>query len=206
MLWKLIRLCSLAASIALVAGLVQNASAQTNKFWAGGGTDTLWSNPANWDTGVPVSTNNAFFGLTIPNNTVVTITNGEVENVGTANGNNVFGPQWGSTLNIYGTLNWGFIFVPVQFDSTAQRSVINLYGNAFTGSTWPGNTMLLGDAWFTQQPYVTMNLYDNSVANYQYLAWGGHLNIYDHTTNIVTTFVFDGGPASFYYPGIHGCQ
>ena len=181
---------------------MQNASAQN---WTGGGTDTLWSDAANWDTGVPgPNTPNAFFGTTIPNSVVVTITNNEVENVGTANGNNVFGPQWGSTLNIYGTLNFGFIMVPVQFDPTAQRSVINLYGNAFCGSTWPGNTMLLGDAWFTQQPYVTMNLYDNSVASYQYLGWGGHLNIYDHATNIVTIFVAEGGPASAYVASFTG--
>ncbi len=145
-----------------------------------------------------------FFGTTIPNNVVVTITNGETENVGTANGGAAYGPQWGSTLNIYGTLNWGFIVVPVQFDPTAQRSVINLYGNAFFGSTWPGNTLLLGDAWFVWQPYVTMNLYGNSVANYQYLGWGGHLNIYDHATNIVTVFVFDGGAASWFNPAMTG--
>src|ERR1700744_3416065 len=110
---KLKRLSYLAAA-ALAASLVQNLPAQN---WTGGGTDTLWSDAANWDTGVPgPNSGGAFFGTTIPNNTVVTITNNEVENVGTANGNNVFGPQWGSTLNIYGTLNWGFIFVPVQFD------------------------------------------------------------------------------------------
>src|ERR1700722_634949 len=198
---KLNQLCSLMAA-ALAAGLMQNASAQN---WTGGGTDTLWSDAANWDSGVPgPNSGGAFFGTTIPNNVVVTITNNEVENVGTANGENVFGPQWGTTLNIYGTLNWGFIMVPVQFDSTAQRSVINLYGNAFLGSTWPGNTLLLGDAWFTQQPFVTMNLYGNSVASYQYLGWGGHLNIYDHATNIITVFVAEGGPNSAYVPSFTG--
>src|ERR1700744_5132509 len=151
---KSTRLCSLAALV-LTAGLVQMASAQENKSWTGGGANTLWSNPANWDTGVPGATNSAFFGTAIPNNVVVTITNGETENVGVNNGDNVFGPQWGSTLNIYGALNFGFIMVPVQFDSTAQRSTINLYGNGFLGSTWGGNTLLLGDAWFTQQPFVT---------------------------------------------------
>ncbi len=195
---KLNRLCYLAAAV-LAATLMQNASAQN---WTGLGTDTLWSDAANWDTGVPgPNTPNAVFGTGIPNNVVVTITNGEVENVGTANGDNIFGPQWGSTINIYGTLTFGFIMVPVQFDPNAQRSVINMYAGSSLGSTWGGNTLLLGDAWFTGQPYVTMNMYGNSYANYQYLGWGGHLNLYDNSTNVVSNFVFAGTTAGWWGQG-----
>lgn len=194
---KLKRLCHI-VSIALVTAMAQTASAQT---WTGGGTDDLWSDAANWDTGVPGTTtpNGVNIGTTIPNTTVVTITNGEVENVGTVGGNqSIYGPQWGATLNVYGTLNWGFIIFPVQFDPSAQRSTINLYSGSSFSSTVAGNTLLLGDAWWYAAPYVTMNMYGNSQANYQYLGWGGHLNIYDDATNTITVAVLEGGAVGFW--------
>ena len=185
----------------MAACLTQNVSAQN---WTGLGTDNLWSDAANWDTGVPGTTTPN--GVSIGSNaggsesTLVTITNGEVENVGTVGGNqSIFGPQWGSKLNIYGTLNWGFIIFPVQWDATAgNQSVINLFNGSSFASTVAGNTLLLGDAWWYAAPYVTMNLYGNASANYQYLAWGGHLNIYDNATNTISTAVLEGGTQGFW--------
>ncbi|NOY41061.1 MAG: PEP-CTERM sorting domain-containing protein [Planctomycetes bacterium] len=39
----------------LVLGIATNASAATILWTGGGGTDTLWSNPSNWDAGVPTA-------------------------------------------------------------------------------------------------------------------------------------------------------
>jgi len=183
--------------VALAMCLIHTVSAQN---WTDTDNNHLFDDPNNWATNaaVPGPNDSCFIGTTIPNSSVCTILDTDVETVGTANGNNVFGPQWGATLNIYGSLSFGFIMVPVQFDSTAQRSVINQYSGSSLSSTWAGNTMLLGDAWFTAQPYVTWNMYGNAQANYQYLGWGGHLNIYDNATNTITLAVFEGGATGYW--------
>ena len=191
----------LAVVIAWTAGGGLRADAQN---WTGNGGNTLWSNPANWDAGVPgtTTTNGVYLGANSAGNegTVITIASGEVENCGTMGGNQaVFGPQWGAQLDIYGTLNLGFIIFPVQWDSTpGNQSVINMYGGSALNAVAAGNTLLLGDAWWYAAPYVTMNLYGNARADFQYLAWGGHLNLYDNSTNIFSSGVLEDGANGYW--------
>jgi arabinan endo-1,5-alpha-L-arabinosidase len=172
--------------------------------WTGNGGNTLWSNPANWDTGVPgtTTTNGVYLGANSAGSeaTTITIAGGDVENCGTVGGNqSIYGPQWGAKLNIYGTLNLGFIIFPAQWDSTpGNQSVINMYGGSSMNAATAGNTLLLGDAWWYAAPYVTMNLYGNARANFQYLAWGGHLNLYDNSTNIFSSGVLEGGTKGYW--------
>jgi len=182
---KLKKLCY-AAAVALATCLIHNASAQTGYSYFDTG-DHLFGDPNNWSpTGVPGPNDWCFIGINFGNSDNCTIPVGDVETVGTADGQNIFGPQWGATLNIYGSLSFGFIMVPCQWDSTANRSTINMYSGSSLTSTWGGNTLLLGDTWFSGQPYVTMNMYGNSLCSVAYMSFGGHLNIYDNATNILT--------------------
>lgn len=184
-----------------MVGVALPASAQN---WTGSGGNTLWSNPANWDTGVPgtTTTNGVYIGANSGGSegTVVTIASGHVENCGTVGGNqSIYGPQWGAQLNIYGTLNLGFIIFPVQWDSTpGNQSVINMYNGSVMNAVVSGNTLLLGDAWWYAGPYVVMNMYGNARADFEYLAWGGHLNLYDKSTNIFSSGVLEGGTNGYW--------
>jgi arabinan endo-1,5-alpha-L-arabinosidase len=190
-----------AVVVACVAGWGRPAAAQN---WTGGGANTLWSNPANWSPGLPgtTTTNGVYLGANSAGSesTVITIASGDVENCGTVGGNqSIYGPQWGAQLDIYGTLNLGFIIFPAQWDATpGNQSVINMYGGSAMNAVAAGNTLLLGDAWWYAAPYVTMNLYGNARANFQYLAWGGHLNLYDDSTNIFSSGVLEGGTNGYW--------
>ncbi len=67
-------------------------------------------------------------------------------------------------------------------------------------STWGGSTVLLGDAWFTGQPYVTWNMYvamPRPITNIS--GGGGHLNIFDNATNTITVGVLVGPPTSGFW-------
>ncbi|MGA9452336.1 MAG: LamG-like jellyroll fold domain-containing protein [Verrucomicrobiia bacterium] len=188
---KLKKMCYV-ASIAMTACLVYKASAQT---WTGLGTDDLWSDAANWDTGVPDSNavsvviGNDFYGSEA---TETTIASGDVENCANAvAAGAIFAPQWGATLNIYGTLNFGWVMAPGQWDSTpGNQSVINMYN----GSSLNGNgalpyssTLCFGDTWWAAGvPYVALNMYGNAQVNVPLFAWGGQINMYDTSTFTVT--------------------
>ena len=181
----------LAASMML--GSLPGVPAQDSQ-WSGQGVGGLWSDPNNWTpVGVPPAGNAAspFVGdvyLDAANGvSVITITNGETESPGVGNSieanNVIYGPEWGVTLNVYGTLNFDWLMAPVQNDPSAPRSYINLYQNAVVSTS--GAALGLGDYWFYHDaPYVTMNLYSNAKYNSFGAAglWlGGHLNLYDNS-------------------------
>jgi hypothetical protein len=191
--------------LGLAACLLNHAAAQ-DSHWSGPSTDTLWSNPNNWNPiGVPPPGNatTAYAGNVwlqpvagVP--ALITIAPGDVESPGVGNSvedyNTIFGPESGSTLNIYGTLNFDWTIVPWQVDPTpGLRSYINMYSNAVMSTT--GASLNLGDGWWTQLrqgPYCTVNMYNSS--SYSSLGgaglWlGGHLNIYDNATFWVNGYV-----------------
>jgi hypothetical protein len=188
------------AAVGVAIGLVQSVSA-LDSHWAGTTTNTLWSNPNNWNpVGVPVPGNltTTFTGnvwLDPANgDSVVTIAPGEVESPGVGNTtevyNTIYGPEHGVTLNIQGTLNFDWLIFPVQYDPTpGKRSYINIFTNGLLSTS--GAALGVGDSWFyTGAPFVTVNLYGN--AQYQSLGgaglWlGGHLNIYDTATVTIGT-------------------
>ena len=104
--------------ITLAIALVDVVSAQ-NSTWTGLGGDGLWSDANNWSpVGVPPSGNPST--PVIGNVTLdaangwlaMTILPGQVETPGVGNSveeyNLIYGPEWGATLDVYGTLDWDY--------------------------------------------------------------------------------------------------
>lgn len=192
-----------ATSILAALCVVHLASAQDD-HWNGTTNNTLWNNPANWSLGVVPQSGNpsgtAFIGnvwLDAANgDTVITIPPGDVESPGVGNTNEVyntiFGPEFGCTLNIYGSLTYDWMLAPVQNDPTpGRRSYINMFSNSVASTS--GAAVGVGDMWWYQDaPYVTMNMYSNAQFNSLGGAglWlGGHLNIYDTAQFYVNGYV-----------------
>jgi hypothetical protein len=188
--------------LALALGSVCAVRAQDN-HWNGTTNNTLWNNPGNWSLGVvpqPGNSNTTFTGnvwLDAANgDRVITIPAGDVETPGVGNStevyNTIFGPEWGVTLDVYGSLTFDWLLFPVQNDPTpGMRSYVNLYDNAVVSTS--GAAIGIGDSWFyTAAPYETMNLYGNSKYNSfggAGLWLGGHLNIYDNAQFYVNGYV-----------------
>ncbi len=208
---KLRKLCYVTI-IAFVGCLVQTASAQ-DSHWNGTLTNNLWNNPNNWTpVGVPPPGNPTNFTgnvwldpSTNGGDTVITISPGDVETPGVGNStevyNTIFGPEFGCTLNVSGTLEFDWTVAPYQPDPTpGLRSHINLLGNAYMYTS--GASLNLGSGWWPvcEGAYVTMNLYNN--ANYSSLGgagiWlGGHVNVYDSATVLINGYVnIDNGQAN----------
>ena len=115
------------AAVALTACLTQYASAQDDS-WTGLGNDGLWANGANWSLGYPPPdasglTNGA--GNVILNSangwSTITIANGVVAKPGIhveyppvhSPWNTIYGPQFGSSLDVQGELDWDWVIAPV---------------------------------------------------------------------------------------------
>jgi hypothetical protein len=173
-----------AASLVLAAGLAGSASGQ-DAHWTGLNGNAAWNNLNNWDIGVPNATTKTAW-LDIANGqSVMTIPAATTQNVGTSyigdgvTFSTIFGPEWGATLNIHGTLNYDWMMYPVG--STANPSTINMDGNSHLS----GVNLGIGNSWwFHDGPYVTMNVSDNSAVNIAWLYWGGHLNLFGGTFTI----------------------
>jgi hypothetical protein len=202
-----------AASVALALCLAHSVSAQ-DSHWNGTIVNNLWNNPNNWTpVGVPPPGNptTTFTGNVwldpspVDGSSVMTIGAGDTESPGVGNStevyNTIFGPEFGSTLNVYGTLTFDWTIAPYQPDPTpGLRSHLNLHGNAYMYTS--GASLNLGSGWWPvcEGTYVTFNLYDN--ANYSSLGgaglWcGGHINIYDTSTFLINGYVnFDNGQAN----------
>src|ERR1017187_5328558 len=191
---KLKKLCY-AASIALAMCLIHTASAQN---WTDADGNHLFADRSNWSTlGVAGMNDSATIGVNFDNSNVCIIVTGETESVGT-NGNvgSIFGPQWGATLDVYGTLNYGFMMVIAQWDASGPRSTVNVYSGGCLNGLNSG-TLLEGDTWwFVSQPYNTLNLYGNGINECAYQSFGSWVNIYDQATNLITTAVDMGPPGS----------
>jgi hypothetical protein len=184
--------------LVLLAGGLLNCLSAQNSSWTGLGGDGLWSDANNWSpVGVPAPGNpstplignvtldaaNGWLTMTIPP--------GQVESPGVGNSveeyNMIYGPEWGATLNVYGTFNWDYYLAPVQNDP-AYPSVINAYG----GSSMSGQGLGLGDTWWYRDgPYVTMNVYSNATVSIGYMYWGGQLNLYGGIFSITNGLTLD---------------
>jgi hypothetical protein len=183
--------------VVLAACLAGSASAQ-NYTWSGLGDATTWSQGANWLGGVAPTPGavQIFLGTGNPTASPLPITIGASDAVQLSDA--LFGPEWGQTLNIHGSVNAGFGLFMVG-DMAGTASVLNLYGNA---SYTAGDTLALGDAWWwAGAPHVTMNLYDNAQATTKYLWLGGHLNLYGGTMT-VNNFLGTGTPTAGQWGGI----
>ncbi len=182
------------ASVFLTAAFGFSASAQSFN-WSGLGDATTWSQGANWVGGVAPTPGafQIFIGTGFPTSSPLPITIGASDTISLTD--QLFGPEWGQTLNINGTVNAGFGFAPVG-DMAGPKSTINLYGN---GSYNSGDSIFLGDMfWFAGAPHVEMNLYDNSQVNTKYFALGGHLNIYGGTVTVNNGLLIGPAGAGFW--------
>jgi hypothetical protein len=197
-----------AAAVVLTTCLLQSVSAQ-DSHWNGTPGNNLWNVATNWNpAGVPQSGPPSFVGnvwLDQANgDTLIVIPPGDVESPGVPTPgspetfNTIFGPEFGASLDIYGTLNFDWLLFPVQNNpARAVRTHVNLYNNSVVncvGASGNGGAALgIGDSWFYQDaPYETVNLYGN--AKYNSIGgaglWiGGHLNIYDTATFLVNGYV-----------------
>jgi hypothetical protein len=202
---------AIAASFALTLSLIQTASAQDNR-WNGTVGNNQWNNPANWTLGFvppPGNSNTPYAGnifLDAANgDTIITILPGDVETPGVGNDNStrltngpgsiyntIYGPEFGVTLNIYGSLSYDWMVGMVQNDPTpGRRSQLNMFSNSVLSTT--GAAVGVGDMWwYREAPYVTMNMYSNSQFNSLGGAglWlGGHVNLYDNSSFYINGYV-----------------
>jgi hypothetical protein len=164
----------------LAACLAGTASAQTYN-WTGAGDGTTWSQGANWQqSSAPApGAYQIFIGTGFPTTSVSPINIGASDVVQLSD--TMFGPEWGQTLNVSGSISAGFGFAPVG-DMNGTTSFVNLFGNASLATS---DSIFIGDMfWFNGGPNVVMNLYNNSQVSTKYLAVGGHLNIYGGTVTV----------------------
>jgi hypothetical protein len=180
------------AMIGTALCLAQSTFAWPDTAFNNGAADGLWSSVGNWSGGMvpgiaPGDTNGS---IQIPGGYTVTVQAGETftcDNVPLYA--TIFGPEWGSTLNVYGTLRWYWYLAPVG--AAGNPSIINLYDNAVVS----GEGIGLGyNWWFNFGPYVNLNIRSNAVANINWLYWGGHVNLYGgmlHVTNGVADAAVD---------------
>lgn len=195
------------AALGLAICLTHQASAWPDFRWTDASGDGMWSNGLNWTnldnntTGVPEGASNLGAVQVDPvgSSSFVTIPSGYVVDLDyenpTAYYNTIFGPEWGFTFNIYGTLEYAWMMAPVQNDPTpGRRSIINLYAGSTLATAGAG--LGIGDAWWWYQaaPYVTLNMYGNAQLNVPNLALGGHANVYDTATVNISANVFTGNP------------
>lgn len=162
--------CSLAAAV----GMAGSACA-ADFHWTGTAGDGKWTTPTNWDLGSPPTSaaDGTFLSPVASLPITVAIDAGETVDVGLGTSfGTIFGPEWGSTLNIAGTLNYKWYLAPIG--AAGNPSNINMTGNAHLS----GEGIGLGyNWWFNGAPYVNFNMYDNSSVNINFLFFGGHLNL-----------------------------
>ena len=187
------------ANATLAMCLIESALAQNTYHWTAGGDATTWGNPLNWDIGVPVpgSTYQIFLGTGFPTPTPTPITIGAADVVQASD--SIFGPEWGETLNVNGSVTAGFGFFPIGAVG-GPTSTVNLYGTASFNAM---DTFSVGDTWwFPGGPNVVINVYDHSQISANWIQFGGHLNIFGNgtvtanlgfNTGTATTPVFSGG-------------
>src|SRR3984885_5517080 len=200
-------------SLGMALCLIQSVSAQ-DSHWNGTTNNTLWNVATNWSpAGIPTNgdptvtyTGNVWLDPSpVDGDTVITIPQGFLADPGVGNSaevyNTIFGPEFGCTFNVYGTLTFDWTIAPYQPDPTpGARSHINMYGNSYMYTT--GASLNLGSGWWPvcEGAYVTMNLYSN--ANYSSLGgaggWiGGHINMYDESSVLLNGYVnIDNGQAN----------
>lgn len=159
--------------------VLTTACAMADTAWTGNDGNNDWNDPLNWNNGTPGINN---YNVTIDpqaNNSFPIISAGETANVGQVSSvfgqpavagvfPTMFGPEFGQTLDIYGTLNVGWYMAPV-----GNTTVINMY----SGGAYNAEGLALGENWFYNgSPGSTWNQYGGTV-NIGYLFWGGILNL-----------------------------
>jgi hypothetical protein len=191
-------------SFVLVFSLAGSAFAITyNYFWTNATGNGLWTTPGNWgplgppDTAPVGSIVNIFLAGTPTTRLMpLTIPPGYDADC-TDTSCTIFGPEWGLHLDIYGKLGFDWTIAVVQGlaglndpcnpDNDPNRSVINMYDGSEMYGPYDGRceVICLGLSWWVAQPYVTMNMYGDSVVYTNGLILGGHLNLYGGTMDVL---------------------
>jgi len=187
-----------AASVALAASLVQNASAQ-NYQWSAGGDKATWSQGANWTQGTPPPADNTPYQIDLNVNSGGDLTPINIADTDAVQiQDSMFGPLWGQTLNVHGScvFHWGEF---IWGDMNGPATTVNLYSNAVLTAR---DTIATGTAWwFPGGPNVVVNVYSNAFVGCNYLQHGARLNLYGGTVSVTnalntgsaTAPVFAGG-------------
>lgn len=161
--------------LALVVSLALPARADNN--WTGAAGDGLWTTAGNWSMNIlpapgqgNMFINNQTFGTSITLNSTASF-NGDV-----------FGPEWGMTLNVAGGsfTSLGFVFAPIG--AVANPSTINVS----SGGYLEVGELLVGDNWwFNTAPGVNLNITGNSTVKARGWTWiGGKINLTSGTLDI----------------------
>lgn len=193
-------LAAIGGALCLTSSVFAQPAGQSNYTWSGGGDDITWSQPANWAGGVVPpndGTTWAIFaeaGYPAANTTPIVIAPTDVVQLNDA----LFGPTWGQTLNIQGSVSAGFGMF-TWGDNFTGVSTINIQTN---GSLSLNDTLAFGVAWwFPGGPNVAMNVYSNAFLGVNWFQFGGRLNMFGGTVSVTnglntgtpTTPVFAGG-------------
>ncbi|MGC3961180.1 MAG: PEP-CTERM sorting domain-containing protein [Verrucomicrobiota bacterium] len=163
------------AMLAFAVSLATSALADNN--WTGTTGDGLWTTAGNWSMGVVPAPgqgnmfiNNQTFGSSITLNSTASF-NGDV-----------FGPEWGMTLNVAGGsfTSLGFVFAPIG--AVATPSTVNVS----SGGYLEVGELLVGDNWwFNTTPGVNLNITGNSTVKARGWTWiGGKINLSSGTLDI----------------------
>jgi len=197
---KLNYLAAIGVTVCLAHSVLAQPAGQTNYFWSAAGNAVTWSQGANWVGGIVPRTNGTTFqinlfdapatGSLIP----ITISNTDVVSINDA----IFGPLWGQTLDIYGSVTcnfgefvWGALNGPVTTLNVHTNASLSLHDTLALGTAW----------WFPGGPNVVLNVYSNAQVGVNYLQFGAKMNLYGGTVSVTnglntgtaTTPVFGGG-------------
>lgn len=169
--------------VALAACLVQSTSAQ-NWSWTGAANNGVWSDGLNWNQGTPPpgTAGDIFVDPVAYAGHVIIGASDVVQNTGTLQG-----PEWGQTLDVYGTVQAGYALSTIG-DPLYAASTLNLYG---TGSITAGDSFFIGEPWWFQAGMgnTTVNLYDNAQVTAPYVIMSGRLNIFGGAVTALNGFL-----------------
>lgn len=155
---------------------------QTNYQWSAGGDKATWSQVANWTQGrVPLTDGTTWQIDTFANAggslVPINIASTDVVNINDA----IFGPLWGQTLNVYGSVACGF----GQFvwgDLNGPVTTLNIQTN---GSLQLKDTLAFGTAWwFPGGPNVVLNVHSNGFLGVAWLQFGARMNLLGGTVSV----------------------
>jgi hypothetical protein len=163
-------------------GFAQPAG-QTNYQWSANGDKVTWSQAANWVQGTPPLTDGTSYQIDTyaVNNSLVPITMASTDVVKI--NDSMFGPMWGQTLNLqgsvtlgFGMFTWGDMNGPLTTLNVQPGASFSVLDTLATGTAW----------WFPGGAHVEVNVYSNAFIGVNWLQHGGHLNVLNGGTVSVT--------------------